>query len=283
MSSDSAAGSAATRSALNEFLDSASRSGQLGLPSLHGHRSRSDQFEVERRDLPFLIDQVLTAFHGSERDAAKLRHELNCVTADVIRMIEWAVPAHAELERLESFIYTAGCTPDDAQNYYRAKDQAFTDAARLQLRIIKSCNRARARAQAVCEAADRAAEQPGGSTGNQGGAAGGRDTTVGGEGGARETSAADPGGDEISEPELSARQRSILETMLAKEITSERRRKSHEHIVSEINRTHKASSYSRDFAALARSGLLRTFEGRNGGSWLSRDGIRVAQHLRNGA
>ena len=82
---------------------------------------------------------------------------------------------------------------------------------------------------------------------------------------------------------LSDRQRLILETMLEHEITSERRRKSRDAIVKLINRMHKASSYGRDFAALAKPerGMLQTREGPGGGVWLTREGKKEAERLRS--
>jgi hypothetical protein len=68
---------------------------------------------------------------------------------------------------------------------------------------------------------------------------------------------------------LSDRQRSILETMLENEITSQRRRKTCAAIVQLVNRTHNASSYTRDFAGLVRRKLLQSREGAGGGVWVT--------------
>jgi hypothetical protein len=80
--------------------------------------------------------------------------------------------------------------------------------------------------------------------------------------------------------ELRDRQRSILETMLEHEITSERRRKSRADIVHLINRTHNSSSYGRDFADLVGRAYLFSREGPGGGYWLTPMGKSEAQRLR---
>jgi hypothetical protein len=69
--------------------------------------------------------------------------------------------------------------------------------------------------------------------------------------------------------QLSDRQCAILETMLEHEITSHRRRQTQPQIVRLINRNHNATSYKRDFAALALRGWLCSQSGPRGGMWLS--------------
>ncbi len=88
-----------------------------------------------------------------------------------------------------------------------------------------------------------------------------------------------PGIAKPHDDELSDRQCSILETMLAHAITSERRRKTRGAVVELINRTHKAQSYNRDFATLSTRGYLQAREGHAGGVWLTRPGIATAQRL----
>jgi hypothetical protein len=72
-----------------------------------------------------------------------------------------------------------------------------------------------------------------------------------------------------NEPELTDRKRSILETMLENEITSERRRKSLAAIVRLINRLHNPQNYKRDFAGLVKLEYLRSREGPRGGVWIN--------------
>jgi len=79
---------------------------------------------------------------------------------------------------------------------------------------------------------------------------------------------------------LTDRQRSILETMLEHEITSERRRKTREGVVRLINRTHRPQTYSHDFSALVRRGYLQSREGPKGGMWLTLAGRAEAERLR---
>jgi len=82
------------------------------------------------------------------------------------------------------------------------------------------------------------------------------------------------------EEELTNRQRSILETMLAAEITSWRRRETRASLVRRINRTHHAGTYGRDFAALVKRGLLESLEGPQGGVWInSRNKAEVTRLL----
>jgi hypothetical protein len=87
------------------------------------------------------------------------------------------------------------------------------------------------------------------------------------------------GADEDAENELTDRQKMILETMLEHEITSERRRKTRAEIVRLINRTHKPSTYNRDFAGLATRQYLRSREGPSGGVWMTSTGKAEAQRL----
>jgi len=87
--------------------------------------------------------------------------------------------------------------------------------------------------------------------------------------------------DEEREGELTDRQRHILETMSEWEITSERRRKTRADVVKRINRTHKVSSYNKDFAALVKRGYLKSREGPRGGVWLSPKGKTEAKRLRS--
>jgi hypothetical protein len=86
---------------------------------------------------------------------------------------------------------------------------------------------------------------------------------------------------ETSGEELTDRRRSILETMLEHEITSERRRKSRADIVELINRTHKAQTYNRDFAALVRGGYLCSLKGPEGGVWMTPRGKAEAESPRS--
>ena len=101
--------------------------------------------------------------------------------------------------------------------------------------------------------------------------------------GASKSGAGDQGGAGQPEEagELTDRQRSILETMLEHEITSERRRKTRAEVVRLINRTHKAQSYNRDFAALVKRGFLHSREGPRGGVWLTPIGKTEAQRIRS--
>lgn len=70
-------------------------------------------------------------------------------------------------------------------------------------------------------------------------------------------------------PPLSDRQLLILRTMLEHGVVSERRRKTQADIVRLINRKHKSSSYTRDFANLVKSfGYLESSEGPTGGMWI---------------
>jgi hypothetical protein len=82
------------------------------------------------------------------------------------------------------------------------------------------------------------------------------------------------------ESELTDRQEMILETMLEHGIMSERRRETRADIVRLINRTHKAPTYARDFAALVKRGYLRSLEGPSGGYWLTPTGEAEARRLR---
>jgi hypothetical protein len=83
-----------------------------------------------------------------------------------------------------------------------------------------------------------------------------------------------------TDDDLTDRQCLILETMLEHGIASERRRQSRAAIVRLINRTHKAQNYNRDFAALAKRGLLQTREGPGGGCRLTIKGKAEAERLR---
>jgi hypothetical protein len=81
--------------------------------------------------------------------------------------------------------------------------------------------------------------------------------------------------------ELTDRQTLIIETMMAEEITSHRRRKSRRAIVRLINRTHRESTYGRDFSALVKLGYLQSSEGPTGGMWLTPEGKAAAKSHRN--
>jgi len=65
--------------------------------------------------------------------------------------------------------------------------------------------------------------------------------------------------------------------MLAKEITSERRRKSRAAIERLVNRTYKPQTCNRDFAQLTTRGYLQSREGQGGGMWLTPKGKAEAQ------
>ncbi|HYV35020.1 MAG TPA: hypothetical protein VE988_04895 [Gemmataceae bacterium] len=84
----------------------------------------------------------------------------------------------------------------------------------------------------------------------------------------------------IQDDSLTDRHELILETMLANEITSERRRKTRVGIVGLINRTHKPAKYSRDFAKVAKLDFLKCREGVGGGVWLTPKGKAEAGRLR---
>jgi hypothetical protein len=79
----------------------------------------------------------------------------------------------------------------------------------------------------------------------------------------------------------SARQIQILETMVVHEITSERRRKKQADIVLLINRTHKPTTYARDFAALVKRGHLESREGPTGGTWIEPRHINQVKQILN--
>ena len=81
--------------------------------------------------------------------------------------------------------------------------------------------------------------------------------------------------------ELTDRKNLILETMVAHEITSSRRRQTRREIVRLINSKHNSTSYGRDFAALVKGGFLSSREGPDGGVWLTSKGKTAAEHLRN--
>jgi hypothetical protein len=80
---------------------------------------------------------------------------------------------------------------------------------------------------------------------------------------------------------LTDRQELILETMLEHQITSERRRENRQAIVRKINPRHKWQNYGRDFAALVKSGFLKSREGPEGGVWMSPQGKAQAESLRS--
>jgi hypothetical protein len=111
---------------------------------------------------------------------------------------------------------------------------------------------------------------------------GGDQAEVGqGEGAAEVAPSAAAADEETDEEELSDRQRWILETMLANEITSYRRRKKRADVVLLINRTHNSDTYGRDFAALGKRGYLEAREGPKGGVWLTQAGKAEAERLRS--
>jgi hypothetical protein len=96
-----------------------------------------------------------------------------------------------------------------------------------------------------------------------------------GEGAEQQSSGEEPidgTGAQVTEEEdsddLSDRQRSILETMIEHEITSERRRKKRADIVKLINRTHNTATYGRDFAKLVKRQYLKSREGNGAGVWI---------------
>jgi hypothetical protein len=295
MSTLSAAGLAALLSAVGRFDDCAREISYVGISILSDPESFSEKLRRLRRDLPYLNQQALANIPTDEPLAAKLQHELACAEEDALRMADWAVSAQAELERLLRS-YTPSSSPDAAERFGQAQNQAFAKAGGLQQAIFVSCNCALETVNAIRATAERAGEQPGGSPGDQGETAGEREATGGGEGDARNTTG-DQGEQQaedlrtlqtdpelISEregeaDELTDRQRSILEVMIKEGITSERRRKTRADIVRLINRLHKAETYSHDFAVLGKRGLLKSLQGPKGGVWISPLRVSDAQRL----
>jgi len=84
-----------------------------------------------------------------------------------------------------------------------------------------------------------------------------------------------------AESEPTDRQQLILETMLAEEITSRRRRQTRAAIVRLINRNHKTTSYGRDFATLVKRGFLQSEQGPDGGVWMTPEGKAVVERSRS--
>jgi hypothetical protein len=118
-----------------------------------------------------------------------------------------------------------------------------------------------------------------GRTSGQGGAG----QTEGASGSDERTAPILEGGDAAGEGDAGPtdRQCLILETMSEQEITSKRRRKTRAEVVRLINRTHKPQTYNRAFAALVKSGHLRSLVGHAGGVWLTPEGTAESNRLRS--
>jgi hypothetical protein len=137
---------------IDAVLDCARRVTELSisLPTWHGFR---DELRQVGRDLPYLIATAIAAFGRYEALVPALKHALDDVQEDAVRMLEWATNAADELQRLFVAIGTADDSGSASLRYGEARRSYFEEAESHRQRVLKSCNRAYLVAYRSCAAA----------------------------------------------------------------------------------------------------------------------------------
>ena len=144
------------RESVEAVLDCARRMAEWSVTLLNHHWDVHYRDELRRlgRDLPHLIAKAIAAFHGDERSALDLKHELGCVEEEAVMMAEWAKNAADELQRLRVAVGT-GDVSGSANLRYGQASHAFFEEVQTKRQVVgESCNRASIVAYRICTVAE---------------------------------------------------------------------------------------------------------------------------------
>ena len=142
---------------VNSAISHARHMVELGCSLLNDPNSFPDEMRRLRRDLPFLLKKILSAFRGSEALADELRHALTCLEEDTCEIADWVMNSAEELRQLQHAAHNSTDRADASLRHGEAIASTHANYQRRRNVAMETCNRFYITANQICTAVDKEA------------------------------------------------------------------------------------------------------------------------------